>query len=51
MVISGGNRVQSLELAKLEKSCLKTGEFTLWTKGKIRKILIPKSDPGKPGIL
>lgn len=31
------------ELAKLEKSCLKTGEFTLWTKGKIRKILIPKN--------
>ena len=31
------------ELTKLEKSCLESGEFTLWTKGKIRKILIPKS--------
>lgn len=31
------------ELAKLEKSCLETGEFTLWTKGKIRRILIPKN--------
>lgn len=30
------------ELAKLEKSCLKKGEFTLWTKGKIRTIIIPK---------
>lgn len=30
------------ELAKLEKSCLSNGEFTLWTKGKIRTIMIPK---------
>jgi len=31
------------ELVKLEKSCLNTGEFSMWTKGKIRKILIPQS--------
>lgn len=31
------------ELLRLEKSCLETGEAVLWTKGKIRKILIPKS--------
>lgn len=31
------------ELTKLEKSCLESGEFTLWTKGKIRRILIPKN--------
>lgn len=30
------------ELAKLEKSCPSNGEFTLWTKGKIRTIMIPK---------
>lgn len=31
------------ELVKMEKSCLDKGEFTLWTKGKIRRILIPAS--------
>lgn len=30
------------ELVNLCKSCLKTGEYTLWSKGKTRKILIPQ---------
>lgn len=30
------------ELVKLEKECMETGEHTLWTKGKVRKIFIPQ---------
>ncbi len=37
-----GTGCRASELAKLEKSCLSNGEFTLWTKGKIRTIMIPK---------
>ena len=33
--------VRSSELVRLEKSCLSTGSFSMWSKGKIRKILIP----------
>ena len=38
-----GTGCRASELAKLKKSCLETGEFTMWTKGKIRKIWIPES--------
>jgi len=31
------------ETVKMEKKCLVDGQFTMWTKGKIRKILIPKN--------
>lgn len=30
------------EFVRFEKDCLKTGQVTLWTKGKIRNILIPE---------
>ena len=33
--------VRASELVSLEKSCLETGTFTMFSKGKIRKILIP----------
>ncbi len=38
-----GTGCRASELVKLEKSCLQTGEFTLWTKGKVRKIIIPQN--------
>ena len=37
-----GTGCRASELAKLKKSCLETGEFSMWTKGKIRKIWIPE---------
>ena len=37
-----GTGCRASELIRLEKKCLATGEFTMWTKGKIRKILIPR---------
>ncbi len=37
-----GTGCRASELAKLKKSCLGSGVFTLWTKGKIRTIIIPK---------
>lgn len=38
-----GTGCRASELVKLEKECLQTGEFTMWTKGKIRRILIPRN--------
>lgn len=37
---STGCRVS--ELVQLEKTCLMTGRYSMWSKGKIRKILIPQ---------
>jgi len=37
-----GTGCRASELVRLEKKCLAAGEFSLWTKGKVRKILIPK---------
>lgn len=39
----GGTGCRASELIKLEKKCLETGEFSMWTKGKVRKILIPRN--------
>lgn len=38
-----GTGCRASELIKLEKRCLETGEFSMWTKGKVRKILIPRN--------
>lgn len=37
-----GTGCRASELIRLEKKCLETGEFVMWTKGKIRKIYIPR---------
>ena len=37
-----GTGCRASELIKLEKKCLSSGEFYMWTKGKMRKILIPR---------
>lgn len=36
-----GTGCRASELVSLEKKCLKTGEQSLWSKGKVRRILIP----------
>lgn len=38
-----GTGCRASELIKLEKKCLETGEFSMWTKGKVRRILIPRN--------
>jgi integrase len=38
-----GTGCRASELVKLEKTCLSTGEFSMWSKGKVRKIIIPSS--------